>query len=109
MLKKYLYNPGDLLIEYWEVEGNKINVARYLVYDKQDIKHEYLPDVFYTCYSCYVMYTGDPYQLGDKSGLDSVGDTHEIVCWNDMEQLDYNYPTDGIEVVKSGLTWEDVD
>ena len=39
MSKKHLYNPGDLLIEYWEHNGKQINVARYLVISKEDVVH----------------------------------------------------------------------
>ncbi len=108
MIKKhYLYNPGDLLIEYWDVKGRKVNIARYIVYDKNEVKHCTMKDVGYTSYKCYVMYTHDPWNREDRSGLNMVGETYEITCWNDMDCVSPNYPIDGIDVVRSGLLWDD--
>jgi len=109
MFKDYLYNPGDLLIEYWDVEGIKVNIARYLIYDKKDTIHSFDDELGYTSYKAYVLYTYDPYNRKDRSGLLSVGQTYELNHWNDMDEVIQYTPHDGIEVVKSGLSWEDVD
>ena len=108
MIKKhYLYNPGDLLIEYWICDGEEINVSRYLVIDKKEVIHCSMRDVGYTSYYCYVMYTYDPWNREDRSGLLSVGEIYEIICWNDMDAISYWYPTDRLDVVESGLLWDD--
>ena len=106
MIKKYLYNPGDLLIEYWLCNGEEINVARYLVISKEDVIHCEIQDVGYTSYYCYVMYTHDPWKREDRSGLLSVGKTYEIIHWSDMDDITLP-PTDRIDVVESGLLWDD--
>ena len=106
---KHLYNPGDIVYEYWEVDGIKINIARYLIYDKEDVLNCYMKDVGYTSYTSYVMYTYDPYERDDRSGLSLPGDRYEIICWNDMDVLQPNYPVDMVNVVKSGLSWEEED
>ena len=107
MLKKHLYNPGDMIIEYWEVKGIKVNIARYLIYDKEYGGHS--EDFGYTSYKAYIMYTYDPYERSDRSGLGQVGETYEIKHWNDWDVLTPHSPYDGIEVVESGLSWEDID
>ncbi len=107
--RHYVYNPGDIVIESWEVKGNNIVVGMYLVYDKEYTQHCYDKDIGYTSYKCYVMFTHDPYGREDKSGLLNVGETYEITHWNDMDVLSPNFPGDWIKVVQSGLSWEDVD
>ena len=107
MSKEYLYSPGDLLIEYWLCDGKEINVSRYLVIDKKEVIHCEMRDVGYTSYMCYVMYTYDPWKREDRSGLLDVGDIYEIICWNDMDAISYWYPTDRLDVVRSGLLWDD--
>ena len=39
MIKNHVYRPGDLLIEYWDIDGTKVNIARYIIYDKEDVMH----------------------------------------------------------------------
>ena len=107
MFKDYIYSPGDLLIEYWEVKGTKVNIARYIIYDKEDTIHSFDDEIGYTSYKAYVLYTYDPYKREDRSGLLSVGQTYELNHWNDMDEVVQYTPNDGIEVVKSGLSWDD--
>jgi len=107
MIKKHLYGPGDLLIEYWLCKGKEINVSRYLVIAKKEVTHCEIGDVGYTSYTCYVMYTHDPWEREDRSGLLDVGDIHEIMHWNDMDVIAYCAPTDRLDVVESGLLWDD--
>tara|TARA_R100001015_G_C4541223_1_gene105203 strand:- start:186 stop:515 length:330 start_codon:yes stop_codon:yes gene_type:complete len=109
MSKKHIYQPGDLLIEYWLCKGELINVARYLVIDKEEVIHCSIRDVGYTSYKCYIMYTHDPWKREDNSGLLDVGLIYEIVHWNDMDAIMSWAPTDRLDVVQSGLSWEDVD
>tara|TARA_R100000700_G_C3063365_1_gene77061 strand:- start:209 stop:535 length:327 start_codon:yes stop_codon:yes gene_type:complete len=108
MTKKYIYQPGDLLIEYWDYDGKQINVARYLVISKEEITHCDIQDIGYTSYYCYVMYTYDPWKREDRNGLLDVGKTYEIIHWNDMDDTIPPY-TDRLDVVQSGLSWEDMD
>ena len=108
MSKKHIYQPGDLLIEYREYEGRQINVARYLVFKKEEITHCDIQDIGYTSYYCYVMYTHDPWEREDRSGLLDVGKTYEIIHWSDMDDITLP-PTDRVDVVESGLSWEDMD
>ena len=42
-----------------------------------------------------------------ETGFLDVGDIYEIVHWNDMDVISYWYPTDRLDVVKSGLLWDD--
>ena len=107
MSKKHLYNPGDLLIEYWLCNEKEINVSRYLVIDKKEVTHCEIRDVGYTSYMCYVMYTHDPWEREDRSGLLDVGDIHEIIHWHDMDIISYWAPTDRLDVVESGLSWDE--
>lgn len=109
MIKNHAYRPGDLLIEYWDIDGTKVNIARYIIYDKEDVMHCTMKDVGYTSYKAYVIYTHDPYNREDRSGLPDLGQTYEITHWNDMDVITPCYPWDWIDVVKSGLSWEDVD
>ena len=107
--KDYIYSPGDLLIEYWDIKGTKVNIARYIIYDKEDVIHSLDSEIGYTSYKAYVLYTYDPYGREDRSGLLSVGQTYELNHWNDMDEVIQYTPNDGIEVVKSGLLWGDGD
>ena len=109
MFKDYIYGPGDILIEYWKVKGINVNIARYLIYDKEDVIHSFDNEIGYTTYKAYVLYTYDPYNREDRSGLLSVGQTYELNHWNDMDEVIQYIPNDGVEVVKSGLLWEDMD
>ena len=106
MIKKHIYQPGDLLIEYREYEGKQINVARYLVISKEEITHCDIQDIGYTSYYCYVMYTHDPWKREDRNGVLDFGKTNEIVHWNDMADITLP-PSDRVEVVESGLSWDD--
>ncbi len=107
MIKKHLYSPGDLLIEYWLCKGKEINVSRCIVIDKKEVTHCEMRDVGYTTYYCYVMYTHDPWKREDRNGLLSVGEIQEIIHWNDMDVITYWAPTDRLDVVESGLLWDD--
>ena len=107
MFKDYIYSPGDLLIEYWLYNGEEVNVSRYIVIDKEEIMHCEIRDVGYTSYKCYVLYTHDPWGREDRNGLLDVGEIHEIVHWHDMDVMSYWYPTDRLDVVKSGLLWDE--
>ena len=107
MFKDYLYGPGDILIEYWKVKGISVNIARYLIYDKEDVIHSFDDEIGYTTYKAYVLYTYDPYNRKDRSGLLSVGQTYELNHWNDMDEVIQYTPSDGLKVVKSGLLWDD--
>jgi hypothetical protein len=109
MSKKHLYNPGDLLVEYWLYKGEEVNVSRYIVIDKEEVTHCEMRDVGYTSYKCYVLYTFDPWEREDRNGLLDVGDIYEIVHWHDMDAISYFPPTDRLDVVESGLSWEDMD
>ena len=109
MLKNHLYNPGDILIEYWNYKGREINVARYMVIKKKEVAHCEIRDVGYTSYNCYVMYTYDPWERKDRNGLMDIGELYEIVQWHDMDLIEPWLIGDRLEVVKSGLTWEDMD
>ena len=107
MSKKHLFNPGDLLVEYWFYDGEEINVSRYLVINKKEVIHCEVREVGYTSYQCYVMYTHDPWGREDRNGLLDVGEIYEIIHWNDMEPITAWIPTDRLDVVESGLLWDD--
>jgi hypothetical protein len=109
MIKNHLYNPGDILLEYWRYKGKEINVARYMVIKKREVEHCSMKDVGYTSYDCYVMYTYDQWEREDRNGLRDVGELYEITHWNDMDAYQLWAYTDRVEVVRSGLTWEDMD
>jgi len=108
MIKKHLYNPGDLVAQHWNVNGEEILTALYLIYDKVDTKHS-IEDVGYTSYRGYVVFTHCPYGREDRSGLNSVGETYEITHWNDWEIVNTEYPSEWTVVGESGLSWEDAD
>tara|TARA_R100000322_G_scaffold27595_1_gene17282 strand:+ start:210 stop:539 length:330 start_codon:yes stop_codon:yes gene_type:complete len=109
MIINHMFNPGDIIGQNWNIDGEEVLTALYLIYDKEDTIHCYHEDIGYTSYKCYVLYTYDPYGREDRSGLKNVGETYEITQWNDMDVLDTNFPCDWIKVVQSGLSWEDVD
>ena len=106
---KSAYNPGDIVIERWEVKGKQVISGMYLVYDRKISIHSQYDDIASITYKAYVMYTYDPYGRTDRSGLLNVGDTYEFIHWNDMDIIDPNHPAFGREVVQSGLSWEDVE
>jgi len=109
MLKNDLYNPGDLLIGYWYYKGREVNVSRYIVIDKKEVPHCEIRDVGYTSYKCYVMYTYDPWGREDRNGLKEAGEIYEVMQWHDMDAMGLWLDSDRLEVVRSGLTWEDMD
>ncbi len=109
MFKKYLYNPGDLIAQHWNINGEEVLTALYLIYDKVDTKYSIDEDVGYTSYKGYVVYTYCPYGREDRSGLNNVGETYEITHWNDWEIVNTEYPSEWTVVVESGLSWEDID
>lgn len=106
---KHLYNPGDLIAQHWNVSGEQVLTALYLIYDKEDILHCSARDIGYTSYKCYVMYSHCPYGRDDRSGLNNVGETYEITHWNDWDIVSTEFPSDWAVVGESGLSWEDVD
>ena len=106
---KSAYNPGDIVIERWEVKGEQVVTGKYLIYDRKISIHSQYDDIASITYKAYVMYTYDPYGRTDRSGLSNVGDTYEFIHWNDMDIIDPNHPAFGREVVQSGLSWEDVE
>ena len=106
---KSIYNPGDIVIERWEVKGEQVLTGKYLIYARKIEAHSHFDDIASITYKAYVMYTHDPYGREDKSGLMNVGDTHEFIHWNDMDIIDPDHPCFGRVVVQSGLTWDDVE
>jgi hypothetical protein len=109
MFKHYMYNPGDIIKDIWKIEGKDICIGMYIIYDKNEIVHCSVRELGYISYKGYVMYSYDPYEREDRSGLKSVGEVREFVCWNDMDALNSDYPSDWVKVVESGLSWEDTD
>ena len=109
MLTNHLFNPGDLIAQHWNVNGEEVLTALYLIYDKTDVMHMPMEDIGYTSYKGYVIYTYCPYGREDRSGLNNVGETYEITHWNDWDILNTEYPSEWTIVVESGLSWEDID
>ena len=105
---EYQFNPGDVIAQHWKVEGQDILTALYLIYGKTDVLHETMPDLGYASYKAYVLFSYDPYKRTDRSGLLSVGETYEIIQWNDWDVLNPDFPCEWIKVVESVLSWEDV-
>tara|TARA_R110000824_G_scaffold19275_2_gene74931 strand:+ start:583 stop:915 length:333 start_codon:yes stop_codon:yes gene_type:complete len=105
----YSYSPGDIIKDLWKIEGQDVCIGMYIIYDKNEIVHCSVRGLGYISYKGYVMYSHDPYGREDRSGLKSVGETQEFVCWNDADALRPNWPSELVIVVQSGLSWEDED
>ena len=105
--ESYSYSPGDIIKDIWKVEGQDVCIGMYIIYDKNEIVHCSARGLGYISYKGYVMYSYDPYEREDRSGLKSVGEVREFICWNDADTIRPDWPNDLVIVVESGLTRED--